>query len=76
MQIVAKGKDAVLADLEKVATERAGQPGLYALGRDEAGNAILILAGHVFSGQFSTDQLAPLVGQFNAKIRNGIMVSE
>ena len=51
MQVVAKGKDAVLKYLEEDAARRSpGHPGEWALTRDDSGNLIAFIAGHSFIG--------------------------
>lgn len=57
MQTVVEGKEAVLDFLEKEAESRAGQPGVYRLLRDDAGNLIAFIAGQSFlgTGSYSID---------------------
>jgi len=50
MQIIAKGKEDVLAYLEHAAMSRAGKPGEYSLQRDDSGNLVAFIAGHSFTG--------------------------
>ena len=57
MTTVAEGKEAVLAYLEQEAQNRAGQPGVYVLLRDDSGNLVAFVAGHTFmgTGSYSID---------------------
>ncbi len=50
MTTIAEGKEAVLAYLEDEAQTIAGQPGVYRLLRDDAGNLVAIIAGRSFLG--------------------------
>ncbi len=57
MTTVAEGKEAVLAYLEQETQNRAGQPGVYVLLRDDSGNLVAFIAGHTFmgTGSYSID---------------------
>jgi hypothetical protein len=50
MTTVAEGKEAVLSYLEQEAQNIAGQPGVYRLVRDDAGNLVAFIAGRSFIG--------------------------
>ena len=57
MNTIAEGKEAVLAYLEQEAQSIAGQPGVYRLMRDDAGNLVAFIAGRSFvgTGSYSID---------------------
>ena len=57
MTTIAEGKEAVLAFLEGEAEHIAGQPGVYRLVRDDAGNLVAFIAGRSFlgTGSYSWD---------------------
>jgi hypothetical protein len=57
MTTVAEGKEAVLSYLEQDAQDIAGQPGVYRLVRDDAGNLVAFIAGRSFigTGTYSID---------------------
>jgi hypothetical protein len=50
MTTIAEGKEAVLAYLEHEAQNIAGQPGVYRLMLDDAGNLVAFIAGRSFLG--------------------------
>ncbi len=50
MTTIAEGKEAVLAYLEHEAQNITGQPGIYRLLRDDAGNLVAFIAGRSFLG--------------------------
>jgi hypothetical protein len=50
MMTIAEGKEAVLEYLEHEAQDIAGQPGVYRLVRDDAGNLVAFIAGRSFLG--------------------------
>jgi hypothetical protein len=57
MTTVAEGKEAILSFLERDAQNIAGEPGVYRLVRDDAGNLVAFIAGRSFigSGSYSID---------------------
>src|SRR5947209_6037661 len=50
MTTIAEGKDEVLAYLERESENIAGQPGVYRLVKDDAGNLVALIAGRSFLG--------------------------
>ena len=74
MEMIAKGKEAVLDHLEKEARERAGQDGVYALVRDPSAGLVTVIAGHIFSGDGSF-QFAGTAPVHEWKVVKGIVVS-
>lgn len=50
VEVIAKGKEAVLRHLESESQARAAAPGEYLLARDETGALVAFIAGHSFVG--------------------------
>lgn len=50
MTVIAEGKEAVLAYLEREAQSIAGEPGRYMLVRDDSGELVAFIAGRSFLG--------------------------
>jgi hypothetical protein len=50
MTTIAEGREAVLAYLEQETRDIAGEPGIYRLVKDDAGNLVAFIAGRSFVG--------------------------
>lgn len=70
MQVIAKGKEEVLRQLEAETLKRAGQHGEWMLARDETGSLIAFIEGHSFVGSG-----AVRLGDKTLTIQDGLVVS-
>lgn len=77
MKTVAKGKAAVLAHLEKIATNRIGRPGAYRIISDETGNMeTVIIAGLTFTGNHQLTSSRLPADMNGLRVENGVVVDE